>query len=88
MKLLHYFACSIFFSFSSHTTHVCQTPDSGTWNKQTPSCIQGDEMITVIIMLLIINLVLSLYNTNLNVDAKSCFFSIVHSLSKNLHKNI
>ena len=43
----------------------------GTWNKQTPSCIQGDEMITVIIMLLIINLFLSLYNTNLNVDAKS-----------------
>ena len=53
------FSCNHGYSLSGSDSSICQTSEGGTWNKQTPSCIQGDEMIIVIIMLLIINLVLS-----------------------------
>ena len=40
------FSCNPGYSLSGSDTSIYQDSGGGTWNQQTPTCIQGDKMIT------------------------------------------
>ena len=42
------FACNFGYSLSGSDSSICQDSEGGTWNEQTPSCIQGDEILIVL----------------------------------------
>ena len=39
------FSCNSGYSVSGSDSSICQTFEGGTWNEQTPVCIQGGEII-------------------------------------------
>ena len=46
------FSCNPGYSLSGSDSSICLMSEGGTWNEQTPACIQGqgDEMIQVTII--------------------------------------
>ena len=42
------FSCNPGFSLSRSNSSIYQDSGGATWNQQTPICIQGDKMITVV----------------------------------------
>ena len=47
------FICNDGYYLSGPNSSICQTFGGGYWNQQTSKCIQGDEVITVLLFLCI-----------------------------------